>query len=279
MSDTKIARRGSLQLINVPKVLQRGALYVAEARIRVMLKWKWSIAGEAILNPMFYLLSIGIGIGKVVNSHQASGIDGVSYLAFLAPALLASACIIGAVNEVMHPTLEGFKWNKNFYAMYATPISGKQIADGVLLSGLVRALFGTLMYYGALLIFGGVSGWHSLWLIPATIFAAASFAALMLGLCAAIENSDLLLNIVGRLLIMPLFLFSGTFYSLQSMPKFLQFIGWLSPLWHATEVGRWISYGHHISAQGLIAHFLYMGIMYLVGVHYARHFYLKRLSK
>ena len=274
-----LTRKGSLQIVDVPKVLRNGSLYIAQARIWNMLQWKWSIAGEAFANPMFYLLSIGIGIGKFVNSHQPTGIDGVKYLVFLAPALLASACIIGASNEVMHPTLEGFKWNKGFFAMNATPISANQIANGVLLSALARALFGTLIYYSALLAFGGVSGLRSLWLIPATLYSAAAFAAMMLGFCAAIENSDLLMNIVNRLLIMPLFLFSGTFYSLSTMPKFLQFIGWLSPLWHATEIGRWISYGHHISALGISIHFAYMSIMLVSGLLFSHHHFKRRLSK
>jgi len=275
----KLARQGSLKIVNLPKVLSYGAFYVMAARLRIMWKWRWSIAGEAIANPLFYLLSIGIGIGKFVGAHQSTGIDGVSYLKFLAPALLASACIIGAINEVMHPTLEGFKWNKNFFAMNATPLSATQIADGVLSGALVRALFGTVIYYIALLLFGGVEGWKSLWLLPATIFAAAAFSSLMLGVCAAVENPDLLLNIVNRLLIMPLFLFSGTFYSLKSMPLFLQIIGWLSPLWHSTEIGRWIAYGHHISRSGLIAHFAYLTVMLVVGVHYSRHFFSQRLAK
>ena len=279
MATKEFTRKGSLQIVDVPKVLRNGSFYIAQARIANMLQWKWSIIGEAIANPMFYLLSVGIGIGKFVNSHQAKGIDGVKYLVFLAPALLASACIIGASNAVMHPTLEGFKWNKNFFAMNSTPISARQIANGVLLSAVARALFGTIIYYLALLLFGGVNGLHSLWLLPATIFSAAAFAAMMLGFCAAIENSDLLMNIVNRLLIMPLFLFSGTFYSLSTMPKFLQFIGWLSPLWHATEIGRWISYGHHISWQAVTIHFLYMTIMLVVGLFYAHHHFKRRLSK
>jgi lipooligosaccharide transport system permease protein len=279
MSTPKFARQGSLKIVDLRKVLSFGALFVTASRLRIMWKWRWSIAGEAIANPLFYLLSIGIGIGKFVGSHQSAGIDGVSYLKFLAPALLASACIIGAVNEVMHPTLEGFKWNKNFFAMNATPLSSTQIADGVLGAALVRALFGTVMYYLALLAFGGVSGLKSLLLLPATMLAAAAFASVMLGVCAAVENPDLLLNIVNRLLIMPLFLFSGTFYSLKTMPYFLQIIGWLSPLWHATEIGRWIAYGHSISAPGLGIHFAYMTVMLIIGVYYSRHFFTQRLAK
>ena len=199
MQKTRTPRQGSMQIIDLPHVLRFGATFVTAARARNMWKWKWSIAGEAIANPMFYLLSIGIGIGKFVGSRHSAGVDGVKYLIFLAPALLASACIIGAVNEVMHPTLEGFKWNKNFFAMNATPLSSRQIADGVFLAALLRSLFGTMIYYFALLAFGGVQGWRSLWLIPAHMLAAAAFCSLMLGICAAVKNSDMLLNIVNRL--------------------------------------------------------------------------------
>ena len=279
MTTKAYSRVGSLQLVQLSRVFRFGAFYVAATRIRTMWQWKWSILGEAIVNPMFYLLSIGIGIGKFVNAHQNHGVDGVKYLTFLAPALLASACIVGAVNEVMFPTLEGFKWNKNFYAIYSTPISSNQIADGILISAMARAILGTVFYYCALLAFGGVSGIHSLWLLLSTLLYALSFASLMMGICAAVENSDLLMNFVNRLLIMPLFLFSGTFYSLTTMPFFLQWIGWLSPLWHATEVGREISYGHHVSLVFNLFHLIYFAVMLVFGVKHSRFRFAKRLSK
>ena len=279
MSATKSKRLGSLAIVDLPKVLHFGATFVAAARLRIMWKWKWSIIGEAVANPMFYLLSIGIGIGKFVGSRHVAGIAGVSYLTFLAPALLASACIIGAVNAVMHPTLEGFKWNKNFFAMNATPLSATQISDGVLIAAVARALFGTVIYYLALVAFGGVSNLRSLWLLPMTLFSATAFASLMLGVCAAVKNPDLLLNIVNRLLIMPLFLFSGTFYSLKTMPYFLQVIGWFSPLWHATEVGRWIAYGHSMTTTVLAIHLAYMAVMLIAGINLSRYFFGKRLAE
>ena len=279
MTTNDLSRKGSLQIIDVQKILRMGSFYIAQARIRSMVQWKWSILGESFATPMFYLLSIGIGIGKFVNSHQASGVDGVKYLTFLAPALLAATCIQGAVGEATFPVLEGFKWQKGFFAMNATPISGKQIANGVLLAAMSRAAFGCIIYYTALYLFGALPGLHTLWLIPMILFAATSFAALMMGVCAAIKNDDLFLNMVQRFLIVPLFLFSGTFYSLSSMPKFLQVIGWASPLWHATEVGRWISYGHHISATALIVHFTYMTLMAIFGFKFAHHHFTKRLAK
>ena len=99
-------------------------------------------------NPLLYLLSVGIGIGSLVDSNQgAQGVDGVSYLTFLGPALLASTAIQGAIDEVVMPTMQGFKWNKNFFAMNSTPLTGKQIANGVYIAALVRVAFTVTIYW------------------------------------------------------------------------------------------------------------------------------------
>jgi lipooligosaccharide transport system permease protein len=85
MSMTTI-RQGSAQLVNSEKVRLRGALYVAEARIRSMMKWIWLIIGIAIANPVLYLISVGIGLGGLIDeSVGVAGVDGVKYLTFLAP--------------------------------------------------------------------------------------------------------------------------------------------------------------------------------------------------
>ena len=106
--------------INVAKVRSIGAIYVAEARMSAMLKWKGIIAIVAIGNPLFYLIAIGIGVGVLVSENSGtSGTGGVEYITFIAPALLASAAITGALDEAMFPVMEGFKWRKLFYAMNA----------------------------------------------------------------------------------------------------------------------------------------------------------------
>jgi len=125
-------RQGSLKIVDAARVAARGALFVTEARLRTMLKWIWLILSIAIANPVLYLVSIGLGLGSYIDKNTgAMGVDGVSYLTFLAPALLATAAIQGAMDETIYPTLEGFKWNKTFFSMNATPLSGNQIAMGV----------------------------------------------------------------------------------------------------------------------------------------------------
>jgi lipooligosaccharide transport system permease protein len=259
------------------KVSQTGFKYVVEARVLNMVKWTRIIIFVAIANPILYLLSIGIGVGSLIDSKD--GLGGVEYLTFLAPALLATAAIQGMLDEVIFPTFEGFKWVKNFFAMNSTSLSGTDIAGGVFVAALLRTTLTVVIYWIALYFFGALDS-PTAWLaIPAAIFAGASFGALIMALAARAKNEDVFMLITGRFIVMPMFLFSGTFYPLDLMPTFLQWIGWISPLWHATDLGRFLTYGHQISTTTLIFHHIYMFALLIVGLYFAFNNYTKRLAK
>ena len=254
-----------------------GFRYVVEARVRNMLKWSRIIIFVAIANPILYLLSIGVGVGSLIDSKNT--LDGVTYLTFLAPALLASAAIQGMLDEVIFPTFQGFKWFKNFFAMNATPLTGSDIAGGVFIAALLRTTFTVVVYWIALYFFGALKSPSSLLAIPAAIFAGASFGSVILALAARAKNDDIFMMITGRFIMMPLFLFSGTFYPLEQMPIFLQWIGWVSPLWHATDLGRFLTYGHQLTPAVLAFHIVYMSSLLVVGLFFAFKNYSKRLAK
>ena len=273
-------RQGSLKIVDAAKVAARGAIFVTEARLRAMLKWVWLIIGLAIANPVLYLISIGLGVGAYIDKNTGGmGVDGVSYITFLAPALLATAAIQGAIDESVYPTLEGFKWNKTFFSMNATPLSGNHIAMGVFLNSLIRVIFTTVIYWLVMLAFGVLESPRAWLAIFTAVMAGAAFGALMQALAGMLENEDVFFTVLGRFVIMPLFLFSGTFYPLTNMPIYLQWIGWISPLWHATELGRWLSYGHEISSQMLYVHFIFLNSLLLIGIIASRRIFTKRLGK
>jgi len=277
---TATLRQGSLQLIDAAKIRSRGALYVAEARIRIMMKWIVIIIGIAIANPVLYLISVGIGLGGLIDkSVGAVGVDGVKYLTFLAPALLAQAAIQGTMDETVYPTIEGFKWHKTFYSMNSTPLSGAQISIGVFLAAFFRTVYTVLLYFGVMWAFGALESPHAWLAIPTSIFAGASFGALMQAIAARLEDENFFFVVLGRFIMMPLFLFSGTFFPLTSMPFFLQWIGWVSPLWHATELGRYLTYGHAISSTMMWVHFLVLLTMLVSGVILSARIFTKRLAK
>ena len=273
-------RQGSLKIVDAAKVAARGAIFVTEARLRAMLKWVWLIIGLAIANPVLYLISIGLGVGAYIDKNTGGmGVDGISYITFLAPALLATAAIQGAIDESVYPTLEGFKWNKTFFSMNATPLSGNHIAMGVFFNSLIRVIFTAVIYWLVMLAFGVLESPRAWLAIFTAVMAGAAFGALMQALAGMLENEDVFFTVLGRFVIMPLFLFSGTFYPLTNMPIYLQWIGWISPLWHATELGRWLSYGHEISSQMLYVHFIFLNSLLLIGIIASRRIFTKRLGK
>jgi len=272
------ARQGSLIIVDVERIKSHGAFAVAESRLLILLKYIPAIISGAVANPLLFLLAIGIGVGKLINAHSG-GVDGVSYLTFLAPALLSTAAIQNSMDEVVFPTLEGFKWHKTFFAMNATPITGKQIANGLLLTALLRALFSVTTYGTIIYLFGGFTSARGWLAIPTSLAAGAAFGAFIMGVAAWAKNDDSFFMIVGRFVMMPLFLFSGTFYQLSTMPIYLRWIGWLSPLWHTTELGRFLTYGHHISALMFAVHIGYLVTMFAFGMAFAHRQFEKRLSK
>ena len=266
--------------IDVKRIQGFGAFYIFAARMRNMSKWKVAIGAVDIGNPLFYLVSIGIGIGVLVqNNSGTSGTGGIKYIAFIAPALLVNSAIAAAMDECVFPTIEGFKWRKTFFAQNATPITATQIAIGVFLAAMARALVSVFIYYVLLLAFNVVDFGTSFLLIPIAVLGGGAFGAVMLFCAAKIEKEDHFFNILGRLVITPLFLFSGTFFPIESMPIYFQPIGWISPLWHATELGRSAAFDYGVSSTMTLVHILFLVALVTIGLALSFRQFERRLSK
>lgn len=260
--------------------MRYGAWYVAEYRIRQMSKWLGAIISVSFGNPFIYLLAVGIGVGSLVDSNTGgNGIYGVSYITFLAPALLATAAIQAAMDETSFPTLEGFVWNKSFFGMNSTQLTAGQIVDGIMIAAFVRAFLTSAAYLVVLWAFGAVTLATMPTLFLVASFAGMSFGALMLAATSFVKEDDGFFAIVARFIVAPMFLFSGTFYPLEQMPVFLQWIGWISPLWHSTNFARSISFGLEVPGWLMIVHAAFLVISLVVGMIIARRQFASRLLK
>jgi lipooligosaccharide transport system permease protein len=116
-------------------------------------------------------------------------------------------------------------------------------------------------------------------MIPVAVMGGGAFGAVMMYFAAKIEKEDYFFNIIGRLVIMPMFLFSGTFFPLTSMPIFLQPIGWISPLWHATELGRSAAFDYGVSSLLTWVHIIFLTTLIITGLSYTVRQFEKRLAK
>jgi lipooligosaccharide transport system permease protein len=279
MTDTQRSWQGSSKILDVPKARVWAPWYVAEYRLRNMSKWFAAIIAFGLGNPVLYLLSVGIGIGALVDS--TSGADnpiGVPYLTFLAPALLATAAIQSAMDETTFPTMQGFLWDKSFFAMISTQLMARDLVGGIMIASSIRCSFNTLIYAGVLVLFGAIPLTSVPVLVFAAIFAGISFAGVMLAVTSFVKQDDGFYAIVGRFVLTPMFMFSGTFYPLESLPIYLQWVGWISPVWHATNLGRNLSYGLEVAPWLLAVHVLFMGAILVAGMIVATRKFASRLS-
>lgn len=197
---------------------------------------------SSFLSPVLFLAAMGLGLGSYVNQSGGDTLGGISYLAFLAPGLLAATAMQSAAFEAMFPIMNGLVWNKVFHAMYATPISPRDIALGNLLWMVARLTLISTVFTFVIVLFGAAASWQIVLAIPAAVLTGMAFAG-PIAAFAATQNTPNRFATIFRFGITPLFLLSGTFYPLENLPALLQPIAWLTPLYHGVALTRGLSLG------------------------------------
>lgn len=257
-----------------------GAWYVAEHRFRVMRSYLQTVIATGIGNPIIYLYAMGVGLATLVDQNLGDeAVDGVGYLAFVAPALLASAAITVASEEFTYPVMLGYKWNPIFFGMNASPLRPTQIVDGIVISVTIRMLITCGIYFAFMLVFGAVPSPLGFLAIFAALLTGLGFGALLMGYASTLEEDTGQLAMVMRLVVLPMTLFSGTFFPLSQFPIWLQWIGWISPLWHGTELSRVFTYGYAEPIWLTVAHVLYLLALFALGWAWARRVAVRRLNR
>ncbi|GAA3768819.1 ABC transporter permease [Microbacterium kribbense] len=264
-----------------------GSWYATEHMLRAMRAYGWTIVVGALGQPLVYLFGLAVGLAALISQDIPAGDGGsVSYLVFVAPALLMTATISVASEEFTYPVLAGFKWRRYFYGFNASALSSPQIAHGVAVAASARMLFAGAAYYLFIWAFGAVfplvtvpapqTGWIA---IAVGLLAGWSFGMPLMAYAASIEDDKGQFALVQRFVFMPMFLFSGTFYPLTVLPLWLQPIGWVSPLWHATELGRMATFGGPVDVVMLCVHLAYLLLLSIGGYLLARRAFTRRLAK
>jgi lipooligosaccharide transport system permease protein len=266
-------RDGSLAAAVKPR--RYGSWYVAEHRIRGMRAYLSTVAVTSVGNPLVYLFALGIGLAALV----PAGVGGVSYLHFVAPALLATAAVTVAAEESTYPVMLGFKWNPVFYAMNAAPISGNQIVNGLIIGMLVRILPTCTIYFLVMLFFGAVPGAFGFLSILVAVLTGLATGVAIMAYTSRVEEDKGQMAMIMRFGITPMFLFSGTFFPLTQLPVALQWLGWISPLWHGAELGRVFAYGMAEPFWLTVGHVAYLAMVAFVGWKITQRVVTRRLNK
>jgi lipooligosaccharide transport system permease protein len=253
------------------------AWYVTEHKIRQMSGYAGTVVATAIGTPVLYLFAFGVGLATLINKNVGP-VPGITYLEFVAPALLASAAVLVAMEEYTFGILLGLKWNKTYVGMNASPLTGRQIIDGTMIFVALRMLMTTTIYFIVMSIFGAVHSPWAILTIPAGLLAGFAFSPVA-AYAATIEEDRGQFAILQRVVILPLTLFSGTVFPLTQLPGFLQWIGWLSPLWHASELGRQFVYGPTEPLFLTVVHVAYLLALGVFGWQLCVRLVTRRLNK
>jgi len=257
-----------------------GAWYVAEHNIRRMGNYRQTFLMTAVGTPLLYLFAFGIGLSTLVTANLGpNAVDGVSYLAFVAPALICAAAITVASEEFTYTVMMGFKWVPTYIGMNASPLRPFQIVDGLIIFVALRMLAGALIYYAIMLLFGAVpdaTGWLT---VPIAVLTGLAFGTPLMAYSCSLTEDRGQFAMVMRFIVLPMTLFSGTMFPLTQLPLFLQWIGWISPLWHGTELARQVAYGATEPIWLTVAHVLLLVALAVLGWRLAVRITTRRLDR
>jgi lipooligosaccharide transport system permease protein len=221
----------------------------------------WKILVSGLFEPVFYLFSIGIGIGALVGDLTLPGGQTVSYTAFVAPALMATSAMNGSVMETTFNIFFKLRFDHVYEGILTTPVQVKDIAIGEIGWALFRGSLYSAAFLAVMAVMDLTNTWWALLTIPGSFLIGFAFGSVGLACCTYMrswQDFDLVM-----LATMPLFLFSATFYPLDVYPPVLQAVTRLSPLYHGNELLRAFSLG--IFDWTLIGHISYLLIMGLIG--------------
>jgi lipooligosaccharide transport system permease protein len=222
----------------------------------------WLILVSGFFEPLFYLFAIGFGIGSLVGDVPGPDGNPIPYQLFVAPALLASSAMNGAIFEVTFNVYGKLRWEKVYDAVLATPLGVGDIALGEIAWALFRGLLYAIGFVLVMLVLGLVRSPLFVFAIPAAMLIGFAFAAVGMAATTFVrswQDFDLV-----QLVILPLFLFSATFYPISTYPDGLRLIVQLTPLYHGVDLIRSLSLG--IVSPALLVHVGYLLVMGFAGL-------------
>ncbi|MEJ7800486.1 MAG: ABC transporter permease [Ilumatobacter sp.] len=239
--------------------------------------WRSNVMG-ALLQPLLYLLGMGLGVGALVDRGASADrlLDGLTYFQFLAPGLLATTGMMISAQESLWPVMGGFRWQRSFHAQAASPLSPGEITGGLALWQTTRSI---ISVGGVAVVLAFFSETRSPGLALAVLFGGLTGVAFAAPLTAwsATRERDTSFPSVMRFVIMPLFLFGGAFYPVSQLPGWMQPVAKITPLWHGVELCRGAVHGR-LDVVEAIGHCSFLAVVAVGGWLLSRRAFATRLA-
>lgn len=251
------ARTGGVRALwagNPQAVVQRGLIAARSS--------SWVVVLSGFFEPVFYLLSMGIGLGGLIGDVETAGGVEVPYAAFIAPALLAVSAMNGAIYDSTWNVFFKLNYGKLYEGMLATSLGPLDVALGEILYALLRGLLYATGFMIIMQLLGLNLAWTAILAIPAVLLIAFGFASLGMAVTSYMKTFQHMdwINFV----LLPMFLFSATLYPISIYPEWVQSIIMAFPLWHGVELVRGFTTG--ILTPAMWLHMLYFVVMIAIGL-------------
>ncbi|MFZ9629816.1 MAG: ABC transporter permease [Ilumatobacteraceae bacterium] len=228
-------------------------------------------AMNAVVQPLLYLLGLGIGVGALVdrNTSSTAALGGLPYVAFVAPGLVMTTAMSLAAADSMWPVMGGLTWGRGYHAIAATPLTARDIVGGHALWIWIRCGYSAAAVGVALAVFPDTRSWGLVPMVPVAMLVGTAFAMPIMSF-SVVAKMDGVFAAIQRFVIIPLFLFGGAFYPLGRLPRPVQWVAVAAPLWHGVTVARSFFAGTFDLAS-TAAHLAYLMVWAVVGALLAEH--------
>jgi len=233
---------------------------VIERGFKVIRSQNWIIIVSGFFEPVLYLLSMGLGLGAMIGTVLGPGGRPISYAAFIAPALLATSAMNGAIYDSTWNVFFKLRFAKLYQGMLATSLGPLDVAAGEIFMALFRGFLYALGFTGVIAMLGLATSWWALAMIPVALLIALGFAALGMAVTSYFTTFQQMdwINIA----LLPMFMFSATLFPIGVFPQVVQWFVMALPLWHGVELMRQLSVGHFEPSTGVhLGYFLVMSVL------------------
>lgn len=217
--------------------------------------WRGSVFSD-LLSPVLFLAAMGFGLGALVDGGTSDGI-GVPYVQYIAPGVLAASAMQCAVGESTFTVMGAIKWQRQYHAMLAAPLRVTDVLLGHLAYVALRVTIAATVFLAVATALGTVRSWWAVLALPVAVLCGMAFATPVFAF-AATQESDSGFAALFRLVVMPMFLFSGTFFPVSQLPGLIEPLAYVTPLWHAVDLCRDLALGSPslLPAVGHVAYLL-----------------------
>jgi lipooligosaccharide transport system permease protein len=237
--------------------------------------WRGSIY-SSVLNPVLYLGAMGLALGKLVDQRGTASLGHVSYLAFLAPGLMAASAMQTAVGESLYPVYTAVKWQRTYQAAAGTPLRPGDIYRGHVLFTAMRLTMNMTIFLGIMAAFGAIESAWAVVCLPVAVLTGLAFATPLDAFAVTQSKNDQAFNVIFRFGMIPLFLFSGTFFPITQLPAWIRPVAYATPLWHGVALCRALSLGT-ADLTGALGHAAYLIGITVLGLVAGARTYRRRL--